>query len=526
MERPSLGALALCALLANAPPAAAELDEAAPAAAAAASPAGQAEADASLALTLQDAIALAMRNNRRLVQGRLSRTVERFALRVARDKFWPNLRIGAVKRFETEEGGWAQGDASATFESNWLLPTGGRLAVVNTASGGAAGYDGAVTLRFAQPLLKGGGIAVNAAWLRIARATERVGALRFERAIGDVARAVVLAYRSLLQARRRVEIGSRSLQRARELLATNQALIRAGRMAELEVVQAQADVAERELTLAGAVNAEDAARLALIDVLDIDSDARIRPTEALAVRDARSVGGDRLGANCAGGAGVAHSETCAGVVRELVALAAANRPEYLQAELRVESAEAGLLIAKNNRLWDLSATFAMDVYGNANSLRRAIAEPVGDVPDNDLRFALSLSVPIGQLSLRQRHLAAQAILEQARADLAELRQAIDIDVRNAVRDVDTRLRQVALAEQARELAKRKLDAERQKLNLGLTSNFRLIRFEDDLVRAQNNALDAVIAYLNALSSLDRDLGTTLQTWGLEVNRVERLGEPP
>ena len=108
--------------------------------------------------------------------------------------------------------------------------------------------------------------------------------------------------------------------------------------------------------------------------------------------------------------------------------------------------------------------------------------------------------------------------------MAELRQAIDIDVRNAVRDVDARRRQVALASRASELALRKLDAERQKLNLGLTTNFRMIQFEDDLVRAQNSELEATIAYLNALASLDQTLGTTLQTWGLEVERVERLGD--
>ena len=146
------------------------------------------------------------------------------------------------------------------------------------------------------------------------------------------------------------------------------------------------------------------------------------------------------------------------------------------------------------------------------------------MPHGDLRVALRLDVPIGQFAERQRYVNARADLGRTRTDLAELRQAIDIDVRNAVRDVDARRRQVALAARASELALRKLDAERQKLNLGLTTNFRMIQFEDDLVRAQNSELEATIAYLNALASLDQTLGTTLQTWGLEVERVERLGD--
>ena len=67
------------------------------------------------------------------------------------------------------------------------------------------------------------------------------------------------------------------------------------------------------------------------------------------------------------------------------------------------------------------------------------------------------------------------------------------------------------------LSERKLQIERTKLNAGLSSNFRLVRFEDDLVRSQNNEIGAIIAYLNALTALDRTQGTTLDTWGIEMD---------
>lgn len=487
-------------------------------------------------LALTEAIALAMRNNRRLVHGRLQRAMQRFALTVARDKFKPDFNIGPFKRFETEEGGWARSGHGATVEATLRLPTGASIDLVNavTAGGvGAQGYDNALTLRFTQPLLKGGGIRVNTASLRIARATERIDALVFERAIGDVATAVVVAYRNLLQAEQRVGIGARSLQRAGDLLATNRALIQAGRMAELEVVQAEADVAERELVLVGARNRLDAARLALIDILDVESETAIHATEALAVYPARSAGAERMAEHCASapadGAAQqgAESESSAGSCRPalapIIALALDNRPEYQQALLRVQNAESRLLLARNNRLWDLSATVSMDVDGRADSFGAAFDQSFGLVPDDDLRVALRLSVPIGDIASRQRHVNAAADLAHVRTELAELRQSIDIAVRNAVRDVDARRRQVELAARASELAARKLEAERQKLNLGLTTNVRMILFEDDLVRAQNSELEATIAYLNALSSLDQTLGVTLQTWGLEVEGVERLG---
>ena len=490
---------------------------------------------ASIELALADAIALAMRNNRRLVDGRLARAMQRYALLVAEGKFKPDFDIRAFQRFETEQRGWAGDGRGATFGATLRLPTGASIDLVNAvvAPGGAGAQDYAstLTLRFTQPWLRGGGIRANTASVRIARAVERIDALVFERAIGDVATDVVVAYRNLLQAQQRVGIGARSLQRAEGLLATNRSLIQAGRMAELEVVQAEADVAERELVLVGAENRLHAARLALIDTLDIDTGTAIHPTEALNVDRARSAGALRLAEHCATTRAGAAAEpgnglpgSCQANPAPMIALALEKRPEYQQALLRLQNAEAELLLARNNRLWDLSTTVAMDVNGAAGSFGAALEAPFDLVPDDDLRVALRLSVPIGDFAARQRHVNARANLARTRTDLAELRQSIDIDVRNAVRDVDARRRQVALATRAGALAARKLEAERQKLNLGLTSNFRLIRFEDDLVRSQNTELEATIAYLNALASLDRTLGTTLQTWGLEVERVERLGD--
>jgi len=79
---------------------------------------------------------------------------------------------------------------------------------------------------------------------------------------------------------------------------------------------------------------------------------------------------------------------------------------------------------------------------------------------------------------------------------------------------------VDLATKARILAERQLAVEQEKLNVGRTTNFQLVTFQNDLVNAQNNELNAKIAYLNALSGLDQIIGTTLDTWKIEF-KTER-----
>ena len=85
------------------------------------------------------------------------------------------------------------------------------------------------------------------------------------------------------------------------------------------------------------------------------------------------------------------------------------------------------------------------------------------------------------------------------------------------------VRRIELARRSRELAEETLEIEQSKLAQGLTSTFRLTSVEDDLVRAQNGELDATIAYLNALTALDRTLGTTLRTWGIDIESLESGG---
>ena len=86
-------------------------------------------------------------------------------------------------------------------------------------------------------------------------------------------------------------------------------------------------------------------------------------------------------------------------------------------------------------------------------------------------------------------------------------------------DVEVGLRQIELARQALALAEEKIEIERSKLQQGLSSTYQLIQFEEDLVRAQNAEVDALVDYENALTALDRTLGTTLETWGITVEQI-------
>ena len=450
-------------------------------------------------LTLAESIQLALENNRDLAGSRLGRLTDRLSLEDAEDTFAPRPRLGLSADGKSTTSPDSGRDEVSTLGFRPMvtvkLPTGGSVSLdassTTTSPSPAAGdrIDQSVGFRFTQPLLKGAGRTVGTAGVVRARRVERGNVLAFRDTVANLVSRTVGAYRSLIQRLRALEIAERSLQRARDQLAVNRVLIETGRMARQDIIQTEASVAERELSLAEAEGSLNDARLALIDILDIGSRTRIVPTEALRVEPA-DIDGDRS-----------------------VETALANRSDYLRALLNVENAETSLAEAENARRWDLSLTASANFGHSGRSLSEAWSRF-----DDDYTVGLALGIPIGADAdiSRRAHAKAKIALRQSRLRVVEMRQSIEVEVRGAVRKVEVQLRRVELAREARRLAERKFETERIKLNAGLSSNFRLVRFEDDLVRSQNSELSATIAYLDALTALDKALGTTLDTWQIDA----------
>lgn len=460
----------------------------------------------SLDLSLKEGIHLALKNNRRLVNARLDREVQRFSLRLSENRFLPHITVGPyLERSHTDPSTDVTSSGVSTAVT-LLVPTGGEVGVRWTG-GGVGGdvpsherYSNELRFAFRQPLLRGAGIGVNRAPVEIARLTEEINVVALKQTVIGVVSSVIGRYITHMQAERRVEIGVESLRRARDLLAVNKELVRAGRMAKRDIVQTEADIARRELALIAMRNGLDAARLALTDILDIDGGTRIRLTDTLT---------DLL-----------DPEPPPAVVADSVEAALRNRPDYLRALLGIRNAETRVRVAANKRLWDLSASVSAS-FRHADEDAFAAARRFRNT-DSSVR--LDLKVPLGPAAVDpvEKEYAKAAIdLKKARYDLMDLRQRIDIEVSNAVREVELSGRQIELARTVRELAGEKAEIEREKLRLGLSSNFRLVEFEDDLVAAENAELDAAISYLGSLASLDRVSGTTLESWDIEVVDLKR-----
>ena len=433
-----------------------------------------------LELTLDEAIGFALKNNRGLIDARLQRTIQTFSLDVAEDQFRPNVRIGSSAHVQREQ----DSTTDLFAETGLRIPTGGQVAL--RWSKPLSGHDetsGIVSLEFSQPLLKGFGVGVGTASLRVSRLGEEINMLAFREVIADVVVSAIRAWRGLVRAQRQLEIGEASLTRARQQLEINRTLVEAGQMAAREILQSEAGVAERELALVETRNAVIAANFALIDILDIESATVIRPAKTAPV--SRPVPS----------------------LSEAIEAAKEHSPAYARALLHEEIAEIDLEVAENDQLWDLSLN--ADVSRGTGGGGQGIDYSAG------LRLTIPLWDRVPELGL----MSARAGVSRAESGLEELRQSMGIAVRQALHDVEVGLKRIELARRALALAEENVLIERSKLQQGLSSTFQLGDFEEDLVAAQNAEVGALFSYDNALTALDQTLGTTLETWNITVEQV-------
>jgi outer membrane protein TolC len=442
-----------------------------------------------------------LQNNRDIKNAYLQRIIERQDLAIAEDKFTPNFTPSVELVYNRNQlGAIAANQGNLNLGANLVvkIPTGAEISARWAADRQAQNTLGSSTItdenrlgqnisvNFTQPLLRGFGSDVNRASIEIARLNEAANILSLKNTLINNINSTLRAYRDLLRSQEALKIQEIALKSAETQLESIDALIEAGRRARIDRIQAETNLANRQVSLLAASNSLEEARLNLISILDIDKNIQVVAIEQPATDDLELISWSPESAQ---------------------KISLENNSEYLQALIKIERAKIDLLLAEDSQKWDLglNASYTNNLSNTAEN-------------NNDLRAGISLSRTFGDRNLESQVERSQIQLEIEQNNLEEQRENLEISVINSLRDVEFRLKQVEQAQRARELSQQQLENEREKLRLGV-GNTRLIdvlTFEEDLVNAKNLELNATIDYLNALTDLYATLGITLDQWDITI----------
>ena len=358
-------------------------------------------------------------------------------------------------------------------------------------------YTGGLALTLTQPLLRNAGLDVTKTFIRVAQNNATVEEHVFRDRVLTVLATVEQTYWEVVFANENLKVAEAALKAAQELLASNRAKAKAGIMSIVDVLQAEAAVASRveQVLVADKTirDQEDQLRRLLNPAEeDLRQDLRLTPLDQPVVT----------------------LEPIS--LQEAIDTAIEQRPEIVQAKKNMETSDLNTQFAKNQLLPTLSFQGTMGLAG--------LGKDYGGSVNNNLSgdyynygAGLVLSYPLGNRSAWSTYNKRQLEEKNAEASLVSVRQQIIVGVREAVRRVQTDFKRIETTRSARIMAEKQLQAEQERLKVGLSTTRFVLDFQRDLATAQGNELRATVDYNKSLSNLARHKATTLDRYNLQLN---------
>jgi outer membrane protein TolC len=328
-------------------------------------------------------------------------------------------------------------------------------------------------IHFEQTLFSG---PVIAGW-KAAGAAERVAYYARMSAEGEVIQQVATAYLRAIAA-------ASDVDNARALMAEDQVALdhareahQAGTVANLDVLRAQVEWQAQQQVVIAAENDLDK------DLILLKRETGIAPGQKIELTDRAP-----------------YSDLALQTPDEVRAIAYKNRQDYQNLQNQVIEYKAVHAAYRSQRLPSLSFK---GYYG--------VSTVNGAGTHGNFAVFGTLSVPIfREARLHGDIEAAQAELNAANAQLADLRAKIDEQVQDALMDAATSARLVDVARSNVDMARQALSDENDRVNAGVDNNLPLVTAQAALASAQNNLVESLYQYNVAKLGLARAAGV-LQT---------------
>lgn len=490
-----------------------------------------------VALTLDDAVRLALERNLDIAVQRLNPQTYDFTLAGLRSSYRPTVSstlglqsstnpstqtisgaaagTGIVNEVTDFSGSlvqdlpWGGGSLSVVLNNNRRSTT-SLTALFNPV------YNTNWSAQYTQPLLRGFRIDNTRQQLAITLLNQEISEIQLQASIINIVSNVGNAYWDYVFAVQSVDVARSSVELAERLVRDNQTRVEVGTMAPIDIVQAQSQAATQRQNLAQVEGTRLTAELALKRLIvsgtqDPNWMARIDPVDR---PEFVAVPVD---------------------VEAAIRRALANRTDLAQARKNLQVNDVALNFLRGQTLpqLDLTARYGLIGQGgtqfisSGSGINRIVTGVVPggygdallsvfDARNPTWNIGLSVSYPIGSSQADANLARARVQLSQVEAQLRQIELQVAAEVTNAATQAQNNVQRVQAAQAAREFAERQREAEQTKFEVGTSTNYFVVQAQRDLATAQNNELQAVLAYRRTLVELERLQQTALQNSNITI----------
>lgn len=472
-------------------------------------------------LSVDQVVQLAIQNNLGIQVARVNPQIEDLNLAVARANWAPTVNSQVQKRsvespntgFLSGAGG-AQSTTSGTFAStigvSQTVPWGGGNYTLGWDSSrqdwslsSFAGFNpqlnSSLSFQYQQPLLRNFKIDSIRQQLLVGYKNRDIADIQLRQSIATTSRTVRNAYWDLAYAIAYLQVQQQSLDLANQSLRDTRARVEIGTTPPIDIVEAEAEVAQREEAVILAESqidtAQDTLRALVYDpqtpnFWNIQFEPSELPTFQPTVIDVD------------------------GAVRN----ALDRRTDLQQSKKSLEATDVTISYERNQTLPDITAqiNYGLTGVGGAPNTFNPFALP-GTVPPtlasrsfgsvlSDLfantypswTASLIMRYPIGTSPQEASLARARLQYSQTQTQIRNQQLQVVTQVRQAARQAQTNRKRVDTTRASRELAERRLEAEQRKFAAGTSTNFFVFQAQRDLAQARNNELRAILDYQQAV----------------------------
>ncbi len=491
-------------------------------------------------LSLLDAVELALRNNLTVQIQRYNPDNTFEGIAAARAPFETNLTFTIPQTFSrsvTPQTNQTQGAdvlSNETFSGGFTwqetLEWGTNYSVgwnssrsVNNSQFNTFNPNLSSNVRFniSQPLLRNFG-DVNRTGIYVAMNSYESSKEGFRGQVQQIIFQTVNAYWQLRAAIEQVSVQEETLALNEQQLARNMIQVEIGTLAPIETVQAEQSAESSRLALINAQLQMENAQDALKQLINFDSVVDdpfildLTPTDQ------------------------AESTVAAINLAQAIDVALANDPALVQQRINVRNAELQLDQARNALLPNLTVNAGMTLQGRGGDriIRGGLGGDVTEIQEagfstalaqifsgdfNAWNIGLNLSFPLHNYSAKAGAARASIGERQARTSLEQRVQQVSYAVRQQVRTVENLVLQVQSSALNTQLAERQTTAEQRKFEVGTSTNFQVLTFQQTYSNAQLRELQVVLQLQQAIAQLEQVKGTLLQSYGVTIEEAGRGG---
>jgi len=350
-----------------------------------------------------------------------------------------------------------------------------------------------LTVELTQPLLRGAGAGAFEAPIRQAARRRDAAALGREARARDLVVALAQGYWQVAFAWRQLEVRRSSLDVAQQQLVYTENAIRAEKVAQAEALAVEQAIATRKQDVLAAEQDLYERSLALRQLagLEIGPDAIAVKTEALPAKiDAAALD-----------------------VTAVVRAAFEHSAELAAAEASLAAAQAGAAAADGAARSRLDLDVAGGPLGAATRAADALSS-AAQHPGYSVTASLTFDHAIERRAERGGQAAARAAVWTAKVAERDARARLAVRATRAVQRASAALASIALGAEAIDLATQNVAAERKRFELGKSTNFEVLRRQDELQQARLRQASAIVDYLSARADLDGLSGAILARHGI------------